>query len=265
MNPEENNYLSRLKPVIEVVNLETDEAAAAPIDLSMMSNHSSQQDLGAEEELELSQSGEGSEASSSSLPGYGVPENESDDLEVSADCDWYQPTPYPTLLKTHMVDQLVFEEDKQSVMNHTRSHLYTALGAVLHNQFNLIIWTDLSMDWLRLNESVIKVRTHRTYFGGRIRYNSYTYLAVSSDEDMNFGLSRTFQSRVISWPLSDEAKNGLEQLGIKAQIYKDMDWNYNAPFLVLELQYEKVIEERVRKNLIEFLTMNDEEAGMEEK
>ena len=70
---------------------------------------------------------------------------------------WYEPSYGPVLEQDHGVDTNIFlpEFDKYSIKTHTKSHFYQSLGFCLYQREDIIVWTDLDLEYIQKNNYVI--------------------------------------------------------------------------------------------------------------
>ena len=106
-------------------------------------------------------------------------------------------------------------QDLQALDLHFKSHVYSALGAVLHQQHDFIIWTELDLEELKKDRRISKKTTARSYFSKLIKDRPYSYLTVE-DGSLRFGLTPTLQSRRLLASQSDTGtRQWLEERGLK--------------------------------------------------
>lgn len=197
-------------------------------------------------------------------------QEELSNLQVICSCcptrnSWYEPSYGPVLEQDHGVDTNIFlpEFDKYSIKTHTKSHFYQSLGFCLYQREDIIVWTDLDLEYIQKNNYISSHRAGRVYYGGSIKYNSHSYMVADSDEVLTFSLSPTFQARRVHYPLSQEAVQDLASLGLRAEIIMNEEFNHSLPFLVIKMRYYEVIKEDIKENLIAFLKLTPTESGQE--
>ena len=87
-------------------------------------------------------------------------------------------------------------QDLQVLDLHFKSHVYSALGAVLHQQRDMVIWTELDLEELKRDPRVTKKSTARSYYSKQTKDRQYSFLSLACEEgEVMLGLTRSFQSR----------------------------------------------------------------------
>ena len=108
-------------------------------------------------------------------------------------------------------------QDLQVLDLHFKSHVYSALGAVLHQQRDMIIWTEMDLEELKRDPRVTKKSTVRSYYSKLTKDRLYSFLSLSCEEgEVMLGLTQSMQIRRLEvHQQNSQTTKWLEERGLK--------------------------------------------------
>ena len=180
----------------------------------------------------------------------------------------YHPRPVEWEAKDIFATQEIFkiESDIDALSCYFKSHVYSALGAVLHLEQSFIIWADFPIKRFECHVDVEKKVTDRIYYAGPLKSRQYHYLELTAREKLpanqyrptytyNLGLTKALQMRKLG--VESGLWEEMETFGMRTTIY---NWdNFEAEILCLVLDKDLVRKESVRNKLADWLDMDPRE------
>ena len=137
-----------------------------------------------------------------------------------------------------------------------KSHVYSALGAVLYEGRNMIIWVDYPLHVIQ--EHGRKIETRRSYWDKPLKSRNYNCLEI---EDELYGLSPACQE----FRMKDDKSLTEYGLYLKKKVFPFQGENWTEEIRYLELDKDIVTQEPAASNIKKWLRMDQEEGSVAEE
>ena len=170
------------------------------------------------------------------------------------------------------------EEDAEAMTHYFKSHIYSALGAVLHLDQSMIVWIDMDIGALAPGAvfNVEKKVTNREYYAGPMKKRPYHYSELSArDKNVdkhttftyNLALTQALQMRRLNLDCTPETWEELERdfgLVVNRVNWSTVSGTYYGEVLTLTLDKDLVRRTSTRANLVVWLNMDASECPIQQ-